>query len=117
MDTHGPNTVSYPHKVLTKIIGKPTADDIKILKKQLFANNQAAYLTRGRGKHGHLGVILSATVYANKTKATTPWTKPQHPGANPTHTRQKQSPKATASSRAHLPNSTYVNRSKEISAK
>ena len=87
MDSHGPMTVSYPHKVLTKIIGKPTADDIKLLKKQLFANARAAYSTRGGGRHGHLGVLLSPTTYASKTKSTTPWTDPNHPGANPTHAR------------------------------
>ena len=87
MDTHGSHAVSYPHKVLTKIIGKPTAEDIKTLKKQIYANARAAHSTRGGGQHGHLGVLLSNAAYANKTKSTTAWTDPQHPGANPTHAR------------------------------
>ena len=78
-----PMTVSYPHPVLTKIIGKPTAANVALLKKECYANARAAYSARGNGTSGCIRIFLTAAQYVAKFNV--PFDKPVHPGAQPIH--------------------------------
>ena len=76
-------TLAFPHPTLTRIVGKPTAADVKTLKKQVYANARANYSAKGGGKHGHLRIVMSDTAYT--ALATEEYDVPDHPGAKPTH--------------------------------
>ena len=49
---------------LDTISGKPNADSLIKLKKQLKANASSASSNLGDGLHGHLGLVLNPTDYA-----------------------------------------------------
>jgi hypothetical protein len=58
-----PPPIAYPHPVLTPIIGDPTNASLTILKKQIYANAQAAHSARGGGAHGHISLVMSPAEY------------------------------------------------------
>ena len=76
-------SLPYPHGTLTKVIGKPTAGDIKILRKELIANARAIHSHRGGGGNGHARVLYNEADY--NAKFTIPFDVPVHPGTNPTY--------------------------------
>jgi hypothetical protein len=67
---------SFQHQP-TKIQGQPAYDDLRQLRDSLFANAAAIPSTRGGGAHGHLGMLMTPTVYA--TLSATPWVQPPVP--------------------------------------
>jgi hypothetical protein len=74
---------TFPHPVLTPIIGKPTTATTKLLQCEIFANARAIHSTRGGGANGHLSVCMPNPAYlAHMGQA---FTAPIHPGAQPTH--------------------------------
>jgi hypothetical protein len=77
-------TLTFPHAVLTPVIGKPTSTSIKLLTKELFTNARAIPSTRGGGNHGHLGIAMSAADYLVVTTGTA-FDLPEHPGPAPIH--------------------------------
>ena len=74
-------TLPFPHPKLTLIQGKPTNSSIKILKKEVYSNAWAIPSQRGRGKHGHLGLVMEN--YAYTTVTAKAWDLPEHPGPYP----------------------------------
>ena len=69
----------FQHPVLTKIQGRPTYESLQTLSKQIKANATSVPSTIGGGLYGHLGLVLSASKYANLA-GTVPWITPGHPG-------------------------------------
>ena len=74
--------VSYPHPLLTPIVGKPKAASVALLKKECFANATAAYSARGPGTTGCIRILLTDAEYL--AKFAVDFDEPVHPGANPT---------------------------------
>lgn len=68
----------FPYPELTKICGKPAKDKIIILEKELIANASLVETRLGGGQNGHLGLMMSAEAYANRSD--TPFEIPNHPG-------------------------------------
>ena len=71
----------FPFPVLTPIVGTPTYDSIKVLRRQLTANSSSVYSTRGDGISGHLILVLSPQDYI--AQANVPFLRPTHPGEDP----------------------------------
>ena len=60
-----------------KIIGESTYKAINKLREALYANLAAIPTTLGRGRNGHIGLLMDTAVYANV--ATTAYAKPTEP--------------------------------------
>jgi len=75
--------LTFTHKELTKIPGKPTNTTLKKLKKEVYANARAIPSTRGGGNHGHLGIVMDDAAYL--TLAGQAFDLPAHPGPAPVH--------------------------------
>lgn len=61
-----PVTISFPqfpHPTLTPIAERPTAYDIMVMRRELYANAQSIDSFRGGGELGHLGAIMPADDY------------------------------------------------------
>jgi hypothetical protein len=71
-------TFPFPHPVLTAIVGKPTAQTIKQLRKEIYANARSVHSARGGGLHGHLGIAMMVATYT--VRAGQPFQEPAHPG-------------------------------------
>lgn len=69
----------FEFKVLTKIHGEPTYENLQNLHNQLKTNASSVRSMLGGGAHGHLGLVLSAAEYA-AIVPNTPFVKPAHPG-------------------------------------
>lgn len=69
----------FQHKVLTKIIGKPTYASLKLLSTEITANAASVTSTLGGGFYGHLGLVLTPAKYASMPNAV-PWETPVPPG-------------------------------------
>ena len=65
---------AFPIQTLTKIIGVPTYQSIKIVNDELSKNAATIPTTRGGGTLGHVGITVSPTIYA--TLSITPFTTP-----------------------------------------
>ena len=74
--------LSYPHPILTKIIGKPTAVTLKTLTKELFTNARAIPCSHDNNAYGHLGMIMPDADYTGLNNASA-WAAPADPGAVP----------------------------------
>ena len=68
---------NFPYPVLTKIVGTPTYDSIKVVNDELSANAASVHSDLGGGLHGHLAITMNATIYA--TISVTPFTAPTVP--------------------------------------
>ena len=62
----------------SRIHGEPTFDTLKILYNNLKANATSVPSSKGGGRHGHLGLVVSPTEYA--LLSLTPFTKTPDPG-------------------------------------
>lgn len=69
----------FPHKNTTKIIGRPTYDNLKELRNHLKANAASVTSDLGGGAHGHLGLVVPAAEY--QTLVNSEYVRPVHPGA------------------------------------
>ncbi len=73
------NDTCFQHKLLTKIHGAPTHETLQNVSTELKANAGSVPSTLGGGQNGHLGLLLSATIYATLAN-TAPWATPGNPG-------------------------------------
>ena len=72
---------SLPYPSVTKILGKPDAATLRVLKQQIYANAAAVTSNAGGGNHGHLGMVMPVADYNLMTG--TAWADPVHPGGLP----------------------------------
>lgn len=70
---------AFPIQTLTKIVGVPTYQSIKIANDELSKNAATIPTTRGGGTLGHVGITVSPTIYA--TLSATPFNAPTTPTA------------------------------------
>jgi hypothetical protein len=54
---------TFPHELLSPIIGKPTNTTLQLLQRQLFTFAQSVPSARGGGLHGHLAMLLPDADY------------------------------------------------------
>ena len=71
----------FQYPVLTKVHDTPTFELLKSIKNEMKANAGNVQCDLGGGQHGHLGLVLTPTEYANVSP--TPYVRPVHPGPNP----------------------------------
>ena len=71
-------STNFEYPVLTRITGQPDYTALKKIKDELQVNATSVPTDLGGGDHGHLGLVLTATEYANISA--TPYLKPVHPG-------------------------------------
>lgn len=69
----------FPEPVLPKIVGIPTFDKLKSMKKSLKSNAASVQSDLGGGAHGHLGLVLDDEAYHAATGEH--YVAPNHPGA------------------------------------
>ena len=65
--------------ILTRIIGEPSTATLIDLRNELRCNAQSVTTTLGGGKYGHLGLVMSDTLYATLPN-TAPYVRPAYPG-------------------------------------
>ena len=68
----------FDYPSLTKITGEPSLSTLMTLRNELKANAQSVESNLGGGAHGHLGLVVPASVY-NYIAPATPYTKPSQP--------------------------------------
>ena len=71
-------TTYFENKALTKVIGAPDYEQLNILRNELKANACSVQSDLGGGRHGHLGLLVTAVEYA--FVSATPFIRPVHPG-------------------------------------
>ena len=78
----------FPFKNLTRIVGEPTLVSLLTLRDQIKANAASVHTTLGGGIHGHLGLVVTPTVYVT-IQNTVLYVRPVLPQLNitPTDTR------------------------------
>ena len=77
------STLTYPHPVLTPIVGRPDNTTIQVLQKEIYANAKAIDSTRGGGQNGHLAIVMAAPAYLARSGVV--FNAPVHPGDAPEH--------------------------------
>jgi hypothetical protein len=70
-----------PHSSLTKVTGEPTCEDLKGIRRLLNTNAMSVSSYVGRGRHGHLGIIMTNEEYFAITADVFP--VPENPGTPP----------------------------------
>jgi hypothetical protein len=53
----------FPHSSLPKVTGEPTFEDLKVIRRLLNNNAISVASYEGRGRHGHLGIIMTNEEY------------------------------------------------------
>lgn len=71
------------HPELTRSNNEPDYISLSKVFSKIYANAAEVPSTLGGGNHGHLGAVMTATLYA--TLSPTPWADPADPGPNPTY--------------------------------
>ena len=71
----------FPTKILPPIPGEPDYDCISQLDKIMYGNAATLPTTLGGGAHGHVGLIMKATLYV--TLAATAYVTPNEPPLTP----------------------------------
>jgi hypothetical protein len=81
MNTRIPSVLDtyFQHKLLTKVVGRPTYESLQLLSTEIKANASSVPSTLGGGLYGHLGLILSDERYATLANSV-PWITPPNPG-------------------------------------
>ena len=71
--------IDLPHDPLTPIdpTGAITAQAVRTLQQELYANAEQVHTTLGGGLNGHLGLLMPATTY--RTISDTPYILPDVP--------------------------------------
>ena len=64
---------------LSRIHGEPPTATLLDLRNEIRCNAQSVTTTLGGGKHGHLGLVMSESLYTSLPDAT-PYIKPEYPG-------------------------------------
>ena len=73
----------FPMKTMPKINGEPDYGNINTIMQLLYGNATSLLTTLGRGKYGHIGIIMTPQLYT--TLENTPYKSPPDPGITPTH--------------------------------
>ena len=68
----------FTFKELSRLPGEPNLATLLTLRAQIKANASSVYSLLGGGKHGHLGLVVTDTVYA-AIVGTVPFTRPSLP--------------------------------------
>jgi hypothetical protein len=71
----------FPHSSLPKVTGEPTLEDLKVIRRLLNTSAMSVSSYVGRGRHGHLGIIMT-----NEEDFDIPadvFPLPENPGASP----------------------------------
>jgi hypothetical protein len=71
----------FPHSSLPKVIGEPTFEDLKVIRRLLNTNAMSVSSYVGGGSHGHLGIIMTNEEYFAIAADVFPL--PDNPGASP----------------------------------
>jgi hypothetical protein len=71
----------FPNKTLPNIAGEPNYEAINQLVQSLYGNAASLATTLGGGGHGHIGIIMTAPLYATLTA--NPYVTLDNPGALP----------------------------------
>ena len=71
-------STNFEFPTLTKIQGIPTYEPLRKIKNEMKSNAASVPCDLGGGAHGHLGIMLSATEYANVSLVN--YVRPVHPG-------------------------------------
>jgi hypothetical protein len=71
----------FPHSSLPKVTGEPTYEDLKVIRRLLNTNAMSVSSYVGRGRHGHLGIIMMNEEYFSIAADVFP--VPENPGASP----------------------------------
>ena len=71
----------FPTKTLPVVVGEPTYENIRVLTEALYGNAASLHAYTGGGKHGHIGLIMPATLYA--ILSSTAYATPTDPGEFP----------------------------------
>jgi hypothetical protein len=53
----------FPHSSLPKVTGEPTFEDLKVIRRLLNTNAMSVSSYVGKGRHGHLGIIMTNEEY------------------------------------------------------
>jgi hypothetical protein len=53
----------FPHSSLPKVTGEPIFEDLKVIRRLLNTNAMSVASYEGRGRHGHLGIIMTNEEY------------------------------------------------------
>jgi hypothetical protein len=53
----------FPHSSLPKVIGEPTFEDLKVIRRLLNTNDMSVASYEGGGRHGQLGIIMTNEEY------------------------------------------------------
>jgi hypothetical protein len=53
----------FPHSSLPKVTGKPTFEDLKVIRRLLNTNAMSVVSYKGGGHHGHLRIIMTNEEY------------------------------------------------------
>jgi hypothetical protein len=75
----------FPNKKLPIIQGEPDYAQINNMMQTLYGNAASLPTTLGGGRHGHIGLIMTAALYATLAPLA-PFTTPNDPGPTPTYT-------------------------------
>jgi hypothetical protein len=70
----------FPHSSLPKVTGKPTFEDLKVIRRLLNTNDMSVSSYVGGGRHGHLGIIMTNEEYFAIAADVFP--VPDNPGAS-----------------------------------
>ena len=71
----------FPIKTLPIITSEPNYESINKMVQTLYGNAASLSTTLGGGQHGHIGLIMTPTLYATLTE--TPYNEPNDPGVLP----------------------------------
>ena len=71
----------FPHRTPARIVGEPTYQFINGLLKKLYANAASITSALGGVKHGNVGILMTATLYA--TLSNVEYKVPPNPGPSP----------------------------------
>ena len=74
---------TFPHPLLTPIVGRPTYQTLASLHLKLNANAASVFLNRGDGMHGLLALSVSPETYLSTTGMA--FVPPINPGLHPTN--------------------------------
>jgi hypothetical protein len=71
----------FPHSSLPKVTREPIFEDLKVIRRLLNTNAMSVSSYVGRGRHGHLGIIMTNEEYFAIAADVSPL--PDNPGASP----------------------------------
>jgi hypothetical protein len=71
--------MGFTHSSFPKVTGEPTFEDLKVIRRLLNTNAMSVSSYLGRGRHGHLGIIMTNEEYFSIAADVFP--VPENPGS------------------------------------